>query len=336
MRLFVFILIGFVVLSCRNRGGSTEQPKEPATPAPESAESITEYTSQKWHFSAEIPEGFKVFEGELPGETPVVNFYDSSIEKEPPFGIHNDASMAYITVLPNGFGVDGPGGPRVSLKDWEGNLPLSFNIDRQDSYAYLMENGQPWAVGLSFNSPPPGWNEYGGIYIFYEVNDFRAECFSSNTGEEIPMNRCNPMEGDAMKFYGEISEEKKEALNGILESLYFTALNGEREEIEDLIKVEQPKENATVSSPVEIKGEAKGIWFFEATAPVRLVTEGGQEIAEGFLEAKGEWMTEDWVPFEGELEFETKEKRGYLIFSRANASGKPEHDRTLRVPVILN
>ncbi len=336
MRALIFLLLAVIILSCRNSGEKEQQQEEPVTPAPEPVENTTEYTSQKWHFSAEIPEGFEVFEGELPGESPVINFYDSSIEQQPPFGIHNDASMAYIAVLPEGFGVDGPGGPRMSLQEWEENLPLSFNVDRQNSFAYLMENGQPWAISLSFNSPPPGWNQYGGIYVFYEVDNFRAECFSANTGEEIAMEQCNPMGGDAMKFYGNVSEEKKEALNDILESLYFTDPNREREDIGNLIKVEQPQENSTVTSPLQISGEAKGTWFFEASAPVRLITESGEELAESYIEAQEEWMTEDWVPFEGQLEFETKEKRGYLIFSRANASGKPEHDRMLRIPVLFN
>ena len=294
------------------------------------------YTSQKWHFSAEIPEGFKIYEGELPGASPVINFYDSGIEKEPPFAIHNDASMAYIAVLPNGFGVDAPGGPRKSLQDWEETLPLSFQIDPDNSYAYLLESGEPWAVSLSFHTPPPGWNEYGSIYVFYEINNFRAECFSSNTGEEIPMNRCNPMEGDAMKFYGNISEEKRSALNDILESLYFTDPKQEREPIENLIRLEQPQEGQKISSPLKIKGEAKGYWFFEATAPVKLISESGKQLAESYISATENWMTEAWVPFEGELEFNTKEKRGVLIFSRANASGKPEQDRSLRVPVVFN
>ena len=327
------------MISCRNSAEEQQQQpqqEESSTQAPGPQTSTTEFTSQKWHFSAEIPEGFEVFEGELPGEAPVVNFYDSSIEEEPPFGIHNDASMAYIAVLPKGYGVDGPGGPRESLQEWEGDLNVPFSINPADSYAYLMENGQPWGISLSFNNPPPGWNEYGGIYIFYEVNNFRAECFSADTGEKISMDECNSLGGDAMKFYGDISEEKKQALNGILESLHFKDPNEEREAISNLIKIEEPQENARVSSPLEIKGEAKGYWFFEASAPVKLIGESGKLITEKYITATGEWMTEDWVPFEGELGFDTKEKRGYLIFNRANASGKPEHDRTFRVPVIFN
>ncbi|WP_029037993.1 Gmad2 immunoglobulin-like domain-containing protein [Salinimicrobium xinjiangense] len=330
------IFISLLLFSCRNSAGSGEKEETTAAPEQDTTMTMETYTSQKWHFSTKIPEGFIVYEGNLPGEAPVINFYDRSIEQEPPFGIHNDASMAYIAVLPEGYGVDGPGGPRKSFKDWDSSLKLDFNIDPNESYAYLLESGEAWAVSLKFFSPPQVWNEYGGIYVFYEVNNFRAECFSANTGEEISMEECNALGGDAMKFYGDVSEEKKEALNAILENLYFTDPKRDREEIGDLVRVEQPRENAVVSSPLEIKGEAKGYWFFEASAPVELLDENGNRIAEKYITATNDWMTEDWVPFEGHLEFETKEKRGYLKFNRANASGKPEHDRTFRIPVVFN
>lgn len=336
MRLLSMVLLSCLFFSCRNSAGNSEKEESSASPEPSLAVNTETYTSQKWHFSAEIPESFKGYEGELPGEAPVINFYDRDIEQDPPFGIYNDASMAYISIIPQGYGVDGPGGPRKSLKEWDEDFTLAFNIDPINSYAYLLENGEPWAVSLRLSSPPPGWNEYGSIFVFYEINNFKAECFSGNTGEEIPMSECNALGGDAMKFYGDISEEKREALNTILESLYFNDPNRKREEIQKLIKVEQPRENARLSSPLEIVGEAKGYWFFEGSAPVKLITEIGDILAEGSIEAVGDWMTEDWVPFKGQLEFETKEKRGYLIFSRANASGKPEHDRMFRVPVVFN
>lgn len=335
MRPVYLLLLALTIFSCRN---SSEKKQEQTVPKPEAEVTLETktYTSQKWHFSAEIPEGFEIFEGKLPGESPVINFFDPEIEEEPPFAIHNDAEDAYIAVLPEGFGVDAPGGPRKSFKEWKGDLPLSFQADPESSYACLLENGEPWAISVRFQTPPPGWNEYGSIYVFYEVNNFRAECFSSNTGEQIDMKECNPMEGDAMKFYGEVSEEKRSTLNALLESLYFTDPNKEREPVENLIRVEQPKEGQKISSPLKIQGEAKGYWFFEASAPVRLVSESGKVLAEKYISATDDWMTEDWVPFEAELEFTTKEKRGYLIFNRANASGKPEHDRVMRIPVVFN
>jgi Immunoglobulin-like domain of bacterial spore germination len=109
----------------------------------------------------------------------------------------------------------------------------------------------------------------------------------------------------------------------------------------DMIKVMSPLPMSTVTSPFVFSGEARGNWFFEASAPVTLVNWDGLIIAEGFVTADGEWMTTDFVPFSGTLEFESpyKEgdpdfmKRGALIFKKDNPSGLPEKDDALEFTV---
>ena len=113
------------------------------------------------------------------------------------------------------------------------------------------------------------------------------------------------------------------------------------EESNSLIQVYYPKSNDTVSSPFVITGKAKGNWFFEATAPVVLVDWDGLIIAEGYIQAKGDWMTENFVEFEGTLEFKKPEmaektdfgKNGALILKKDNPSGLPENDDSLEIPV---
>jgi len=109
----------------------------------------------------------------------------------------------------------------------------------------------------------------------------------------------------------------------------------------DLIKVTSPLPMGVVGSPLILKGEARGNWFFEASAPVSLVNWDGLIIAEGIITADGEWMTTDFVPFTGELTFTPpyKEgdpdfmKRGALIFKKDNPSGLPENDDALEFTV---
>ena len=105
---------------------------------------------------------------------------------------------------------------------------------------------------------------------------------------------------------------------------------------EDLIVIESPIANEEISSPVSIKGRARGFWFFEASFPVKLYDENGNLIAVAVAQAKDEWMTENFVPFEAELNFVASAKqKGTLVFEKDNPSGLPEHDDELRVPVIL-
>lgn len=90
----------------------------------------------------------------------------------------------------------------------------------------------------------------------------------------------------------------------------------------------------TISSPLVIRGKARGSWFFEGSFPILLVNWDGLIIAEAIAQAEGEWMTEDFVPFRAELFFTKPEnptnqnyaRRGAIIFKRDNPSGLPEHD----------
>lgn len=110
---------------------------------------------------------------------------------------------------------------------------------------------------------------------------------------------------------------------------------------EDLIRVSLPRANEAISSPLEIKGEARGNWFFEASFPVVLADWNGRIIAQGVATAEGDWMTAEFVPFKAELEFEKPEfigdfsKRGALILQKDNPSGLPEHDDALEIPIIF-
>lgn len=102
----------------------------------------------------------------------------------------------------------------------------------------------------------------------------------------------------------------------------------------DLIRLDSPRPNDVVSSPLKVSGEARGTWFFEATFSMRIVDEEGNLLGEHYVQAQDEWMTEEFVPFEGTLSFDSPQtKTGVLFLDKANPSGLPEHEDTLRVPV---
>lgn len=62
-------------------------------------------------------------------------------------------------------------------------------------------------------------------------------------------------------------------------------------------------------------------------------------IAEGFATAKTNWMTTDFVEFEGNLTFVVDENvysdRGALILKKDNPSGLPENDDALEITVKI-
>jgi len=104
----------------------------------------------------------------------------------------------------------------------------------------------------------------------------------------------------------------------------------------DLIRIENPRPNQAITGPLVVKGEARGTWFFEASFPVKLFDEKGNLIATAIAQAKSDWMTEDFVLFEAELNFASPIKqKGTLVLEKDNPSGLPENSDELRVPVIL-
>ncbi len=100
------------------------------------------------------------------------------------------------------------------------------------------------------------------------------------------------------------------------------------------IKVTKPLANEEISSPLVVEGTAKGTWFFEASASVKVVDEKGTELGSGSIQAVGNWMTEDFVPFKGKISFDkTLSKTGFLIFENSNPSGLKENAEEFKLPV---
>lgn len=100
------------------------------------------------------------------------------------------------------------------------------------------------------------------------------------------------------------------------------------------IKVSNIAPGDSVFSPIFIKGEARGNWFFEATFPVKIVDSNGQVLGQWYAEALSDWMTDKFVRFEAILEFKKPTTaEGELILEKDNPSGLKEHDDALRFPI---
>lgn len=109
---------------------------------------------------------------------------------------------------------------------------------------------------------------------------------------------------------------------------------GNELEKQDLIRLNKPRPNRLIKSPLKIEGEARGFWFFEADFPVRLLDANDRELGVAIAKTSLEWMTEDFVSFETTLEFQTPTtKKGTLILEKDNPSGLPENADQLRIPV---
>jgi hypothetical protein len=109
---------------------------------------------------------------------------------------------------------------------------------------------------------------------------------------------------------------------------------GNELEKRDLIRVNNPRPNQLISSPLNISGEAVGGWFFEASFPVKLFDENGTELRAVVAQAESDWMTENFVPFSATLEFETPiTTKGILVFKKDNPSDLPQNADQLTMPI---
>ncbi len=103
------------------------------------------------------------------------------------------------------------------------------------------------------------------------------------------------------------------------------------------ILVTTPAEGDTITSPVQIRGQAVGSWFWEGTFTAEVTDQNGQILGTGFItnDPGADWMSEAPVPFNGEVEFTQPEigTTGKLILRKANPSALPENNKELQIPV---
>ena len=116
----------------------------------------------------------------------------------------------------------------------------------------------------------------------------------------------------------------------------FTQNIGNENKYIDEIIVENPRPNQKIASPLEIKGRARGTWYFEANFSAELFDANDKRLGTAIITARGDWMTEDFVPFTGELSFDTPAtEKGRLIIRNANPSDFPENSKELIIPVAF-
>lgn len=112
-------------------------------------------------------------------------------------------------------------------------------------------------------------------------------------------------------------------------------LEDEEEERTNVLII-SPQNNQIVTSPLLVKGQVTGAWFFEASLPIKLLDSQKKIIAESYALAQSDWMTTELVEFSGVLEFKNEEitdENGYVIIAKDNPSALPENEVAIQLPV---
>ena len=106
--------------------------------------------------------------------------------------------------------------------------------------------------------------------------------------------------------------------------------------VSEKVKVTLPFPGATVLKEFIVTGEARGVWYFEASFPVEVHDPEGNVVGRGLATAKGEWMTEEFVPFSAPVNIENYSGPATLVLIKDNPSGLPEHDDSVSFGIIVS
>jgi len=103
---------------------------------------------------------------------------------------------------------------------------------------------------------------------------------------------------------------------------------------DNLIRVSNPLPDAVIKSPLTIIGQARGTWYFEASFPAKMYDDYGRLLGAVPVQAQGEWMTENFVPFKTIFSFATPSTNtGKLVIEKDNPSGLPQNADQIEIPV---
>lgn len=101
------------------------------------------------------------------------------------------------------------------------------------------------------------------------------------------------------------------------------------------IQVTTPAPGATIPSTFTVTGKAVGGWYFEANFPYEVRNASGTKIAEGPVQAQGEWMTPSFVPFSFSVSIPNYKGKATLILHNDNPSGLPENAASVSIPITI-
>ena len=102
---------------------------------------------------------------------------------------------------------------------------------------------------------------------------------------------------------------------------------------ENMITLELVRPGVNVLPKFTVTGSARGPWYFEASFPVEILDKDGKRLDMEPALAIGDWMTEEFVPFRVELDVGTYSGPATIVLHKSNASGEPERDASMSVPV---
>ncbi len=287
------------------------------------------YKNEEYDFSMQLPAGWIVATGTLKTGDPAITFYKARIKNGTTtvYGPNDDAT--HVSVYPLGVAGEGLSGKTKHSK-------VIIATPQASAKDYILKSGKAWATKGEFDIHPDSWNDSGFIFARTLVEEEEVKYMRGD--EEIEQYEFDPFAGDYVERSGFVNSQIRSTEEEILKSFSFTKKNKDKvTAVDDLIKLESPKKGDVISSPVMVKGEARGFWYSEGDFPVRLETNDGDTIAESYATALDDWMTKDYVPFELSIAFDAPTATsGRLVLMNGDLSDMQENKKEIIIPVLFN
>ena len=135
-------------------------------------------------------------------------------------------------------------------------------------------------------------------------------------------------------FLGSKNESKEEVVDNTLpEYKYDNEILGKKE---DLISFTILPGTKVPKGILSYRGSIKGGWFFEANILINILDANKNIIKSSNAVAKTDWQTAEPVEFEGNIDF-TGLPAGpaYFEIHNDNASGEPQFDKFIQIPIVI-
>ena len=105
--------------------------------------------------------------------------------------------------------------------------------------------------------------------------------------------------------------------------------------VSENVIVTSPLPNETVPRTFRVAGKARGNWFFEASFPLQVRDPDNNNVGGGIAMTSDNWMTTEFVPFEGKVMVENYSGPARLVLLKDNPSGLPENEDSVEFPIVV-
>ena len=102
----------------------------------------------------------------------------------------------------------------------------------------------------------------------------------------------------------------------------------------DTVSIVSPVAGAALPRDFIVTGSARG-WYFEASFPIRVIDQAGNQLGQGVAQAQGDWMTTNPVPFKASVSVGKYQGPAILMLMKDNPSGEVKNDASIQIPITI-